>query len=46
MTSLAAFFVVVALVAVERLAELVVSKRNAAWSFAHGGRETGQGTTR
>lgn len=35
--------VVVALVAVERLAELVVSKRNAAWSFARGGVETGQG---
>lgn len=42
MTSLTAFVVVVALVGVERLAELVVSKRNAAWSFARGGRETGQ----
>jgi methyltransferase len=41
-TSLTAFVVVVALVGVERLAELVVSKRNAAWSFARGGRETGQ----
>ena len=27
----------VALVGLERLAELVVSTRNAAWSFAHGG---------
>jgi methyltransferase len=27
----------------ERLAELVVSKRNAAWSFARGGVESGQG---
>ena len=43
MTSLTAFTVVVALVAIERLAELVVSKRNAAWSLAQGGRETGQG---
>ena len=43
MTSLPFFTVVVALVALERLAELVVSKRNAAWSFARGGVETGQG---
>jgi len=42
-TSLTFFTVVVALVALERLAELVVSKRNAAWSFARGGVETGQG---
>ena len=41
MTSLAAFTVLVVLVGIERLAELVVSKRNAAWSFAHGGVETG-----
>jgi methyltransferase len=41
-TSLTFFTVVVALVALERLAELVVSKRNAAWSFARGGVETGQ----
>lgn len=33
----------VALVAVERLAELVVAKRNMAWSLARGGRETGFG---
>jgi methyltransferase len=43
MTSLTAFVVVVALVGVERLAELAVSKRNTAWSLARGGRETGQG---
>lgn len=42
MTSLTAFVIVVALVTVERLVELVVSKRNAAWSFARGGVETGQ----
>ena len=30
-------------VAVERLAELIVAKRNARWAFAHGGREFGQG---
>jgi methyltransferase len=42
-TSLTAFTVLVLLVGLERLAELVVSKRNAAWSLAHGGRETGQG---
>lgn len=43
MTSLTAFVVLVALVGLERLAELVVSTRNATWSFAHGGRETGRG---
>jgi len=42
MTSLTFFTVLVALVGLERLAELVVSTRNAAWSFARGGRETGQ----
>ena len=43
MTSLTAFTVVVVLVALERLAELVVSQRNAAWSLERGGRESGQG---
>ncbi|MFC7490307.1 MULTISPECIES: isoprenylcysteine carboxyl methyltransferase family protein [unclassified Knoellia] len=38
-----AFVVLVLLVALERLAELVVSKRNAAWSLSRGGVETGQG---
>ncbi|WP_028645111.1 isoprenylcysteine carboxyl methyltransferase family protein [Nocardioides sp. URHA0020] len=42
MTSLTAFTVLVCLVALERLAELVVSKRNAAWSFERGGVETGR----
>jgi methyltransferase len=43
MTSLTAFTVLVLLVGVERLAEMVVSKRNAAWSLARGGVESGQG---
>ena len=43
MTSLTAFTVLVALVGLERLAELVVSKRNAAWSLERGGRESGRG---
>ena len=42
-TDLVAFTVLVALVGLERLAELVVSKRNAAWSLERGGVETGQG---
>ena len=42
MTSLAFFTVLVALVAVERLVELVISNRNAAWSLERGGRETGR----
>lgn len=37
------FAVLVGLVGLERIAELVVSKRNAAWSFARGGVEHGQG---
>jgi methyltransferase len=41
MTSLTAFTVLVLLVGLERLAELVVSKRNAAWSLARGGVESG-----
>ena len=36
------YTVLMAAVALERLAELVVSKRNAAWSFERGGVETGQ----
>jgi methyltransferase len=40
-TSLTAFTILVVLVGVERLAELVVSKRNAAWSFERGGVESG-----
>ncbi|WP_182111279.1 MULTISPECIES: isoprenylcysteine carboxyl methyltransferase family protein [unclassified Actinotalea] len=37
------FDLVVAVTALERLAELVVSTRNARWSFARGGVETGKG---
>lgn len=37
------YSVLVGLVAAERLAELVVAKRNLAWSLARGGRETGFG---
>lgn len=43
MAGLTAFVVLVAVVTLERLAELVVSRRNAAWSFARGGVETGRG---
>ncbi|KRE92339.1 hypothetical protein ASG76_17555 [Nocardioides sp. Soil774] len=38
-----AFTVLVALVGLERLAELVVSKRNADWSMERGGVESGRG---
>ncbi|MFJ5925886.1 isoprenylcysteine carboxyl methyltransferase family protein [Kitasatospora sp. NPDC092948] len=37
-----AYLVLVALVAVERLAELLVARRNAAWSLARGGVEYGR----
>lgn len=37
------FYAVMALVGLERLAELVVARRNAAWSFANGGVEHGAG---
>jgi methyltransferase len=37
------YVALVVLVGLERLAELVVSKRNAAWSLARGGREYGAG---
>jgi methyltransferase len=43
MTGLVFFTVVVALVGVERLVELRVSNRNAAWSLERGGVETGRG---
>ncbi len=42
MTTLLAFTVLVALVGLERVAELVVSVRNAAWSKERGGVESGQ----
>jgi methyltransferase len=37
------YLALVALVAAERLVELVVSRRNAAWAARHGGVERGQG---
>ncbi|PJN25157.1 isoprenylcysteine carboxyl methyltransferase family protein [Kitasatospora sp. CB02891] len=40
---MAAYTVLIALVAVERLAELLVARRNAAWSLARGGVEYGRG---
>ncbi|HYN75680.1 MAG TPA: isoprenylcysteine carboxyl methyltransferase family protein [Candidatus Limnocylindria bacterium] len=43
MTSVSWYLLLVALVALERLAELVVSTRNARWSLARGGVETGRG---
>ncbi len=43
MVSAILYSVLVGLVAVERLAELVVAKRNLAWSLARGGREAGFG---
>ncbi|HEU4513035.1 MAG TPA: isoprenylcysteine carboxyl methyltransferase family protein [Nocardioidaceae bacterium] len=42
MSSEAWFTLLVLFVGVERLAELVVSKRNAAWAFGRGGVESGQ----
>jgi methyltransferase len=42
-TTLVAFTVLVGLVGLERVAELVVSVRNAAWSTERGGVETGRG---
>lgn len=37
------YFLLIAAVAMERLVELVVSRRNAAWALARGGREFGRG---
>lgn len=37
------YLILLALIAVERLAELVTARRNAAWSRARGGREYGSG---
>ncbi|WP_421844666.1 isoprenylcysteine carboxyl methyltransferase family protein [Mycobacterium sp.] len=36
------YYLLILAVAVERLAELVVARRNARWSFAHGGKEFGR----
>ena len=43
MTSPWLYTVLIVLFGLERLAELVVSKRNAAWAFARGGVESGRG---
>lgn len=43
MSSQGWFTLLVVAVALERLAEVRVARRNAAWSFAHGGVETGRG---
>jgi methyltransferase len=43
MVSAILYTVLVGLVGLERLAELVVAKKNLAWSLARGGRETGFG---
>lgn len=37
------YYLFIVLVAAERLVELAVSRRNARWSFAHGGKEFGRG---
>ncbi len=37
------YYLFIVLVGLERLVELAVSRRNANWSFARGGREFGQG---
>lgn len=37
------YYLLILAVALERLAELVVSKRNAKWAFANGGKEFGRG---
>lgn len=41
--SVVLYVVLVAAVGLERVAELVVSNRNAAWAFTRGGRESGRG---
>ncbi|EUA73172.1 putative methyltransferase [Mycobacterium xenopi 4042] len=35
------YYLLILLVGIERLVELTVSKRNARWAFAHGGKEFG-----
>lgn len=43
MVTLWLFMALTCLIGLERLAELIIAKRNARWSFAHGGREFGSG---
>lgn len=42
MNTVLPFLAILALVGLERVAELIVAKRNAAWSLAHGGVEHGR----
>jgi methyltransferase len=35
------YYLLILAIGIERIAELIVSKRNARWSFAHGGKEFG-----
>ena len=42
MSAYSAFTILVVLVAVERIIELIISKRNLGWSFAQGGIEFGR----
>jgi methyltransferase len=37
------YYLLILAIGVERAAELIVSKRNARWAFAHGGKEFGHG---
>ncbi len=39
------YYLFILVVGAERLVELVVSRRNAQWSIANGGKEFGRGTT-
>jgi methyltransferase len=36
------YYLLIAAVAIERVIELIIAKRNAQWAFAHGGREFGR----
>ncbi len=37
------YYLLILAVGIERVAELIVAKRNARWAFAHGGKEFGHG---
>jgi methyltransferase len=37
------YYLLILAIGIERLAELIISKRNARWAFAHGGEEFGRG---
>jgi methyltransferase len=37
------YYLLILAIGIERLAELIVSRRNARWAFAHGGKEFGRG---